>query len=392
MYRKIKADIVYPITSEKIENGVIVVDENLVIQKIDKASAFDEAELEIYDGIIVPGFVNAHCHLELSHLKNVAQTGTGLIDFIGQVIKNRNHSIEVIQAQIQQAEQQMLSSGIVAVGDISNTTDTFQQKQKNNLKYYTFVEYFDLFQTNNTPNCIQQYDAVFNAMQSNFSNKLSKVPHAPYSVSKELFEYVIDGAPAKTISIHNQEIVDEDLLFSNKSGNFIKFYNQLQYSTNQIPQYPKSIYYALEFLSKNNTNLFVHNTNTTKEDIEYTFSKLHQDKTFWCTCPNANLYIENKLPNYKTFLDTNAQVCIGTDSLTSNWQLSIFEEIKTILKYCNYIEFEKLLTWATINGAKALGWEQELGSFELGKKPGLVHINHIENGKISIKSESKIII
>lgn len=392
MYRKIKADIVYPITSEKIENGVIVVDENLVIQKIDKASAFDEAELEIYDGIIVPGFVNAHCHLELSHLKNVAQTGTGLIDFIGQVIKNRNHSIEVIQAQIQQAEQQMLSSGIVAVGDISNTTDTFQQKQKNNLKYYTFVEYFDLFQTNNTPNCIQQYDAVFNAMQSNFSNKLSKVPHAPYSVSKELFEYVIDGTPAKTISIHNQEIVDEDLLFSNKSGNFIKFYNQLQYSTNQIPQYPKSIYYALEFLSKNNTNLFVHNTNTTKEDIEYTFSKLHQDKTFWCTCPNANLYIENKLPSYKTFLDTNAQVCIGTDSLTSNWQLSIFEEIKTILKYCNYIEFEKLLTWATINGAKALGWEQELGSFELGKKPGLVHINHIENGKISIKSESKIII
>lgn len=392
MFRKIKADIVYPITSEKIENGVIVVDENLVIQKIDKASSFDETELEIYDGIIVPGFVNAHCHLELSHLKNVAQTGTGLIDFIGQVIKNRNHSIEIIQEKIQQAEQQMLNNGIVAVGDISNTTDTFQQKQKNNLKYYTFVEYFDLFQTNNTQNCIQQYDAVFNAMQPNFSNKLSKVPHAPYSVSKEIFQNIIDDSTLKTVSIHNQEIVDEDLLFSNKSGKFIDFYNKLQYSTDQIPQYPKSIYYALEYLSKNNTNLFVHNTNTTKEDIEYTFTKLHQEKTFWCTCPNANLYIENKLPNYKTFLNTKAQVCIGTDSLTSNWQLSIFEEIKTILKYCNYIEFEKLLTWATINGAKALGWEQELGSFEVGKKPGLVHINHIENGNISIKSESKIII
>ena len=63
---------------------------------------------------------------------------------------------------------------------------------------------------------------------------------------------------------------------------------------------------------------------------------------------------------------------IGTDSLTSNWQLSILEEIKTIRKYASYVSLDTLLEWATINGAKALGFDHKLGSIEVGKKPGLV--------------------
>ncbi|HQV66448.1 MAG TPA: amidohydrolase family protein, partial [Saprospiraceae bacterium] len=96
---------------------------------------------------------------------------------------------------------------------------------------------------------------------------------------------------------------------------------------------------------------------------------------FWATCPNANLYIENKLPDYQIFRDADAKVTIGTDSLTSNWQLSIWEEIKTIRKYQSYIPLEELLTWATINGAEALSYEDRLGSFEVGKTPGILHIS-----------------
>jgi cytosine/adenosine deaminase-related metal-dependent hydrolase len=92
---------------------------------------------------------------------------------------------------------------------------------------------------------------------------------------------------------------------------------------------------------------------------------------YWATCPNANLYIENRLPNYRHFLDTGAKVCIGTDSLTSNWQLSVLEEMKTIARFQSYVNFETLLRWATLNGAEALGFEQELGSIEVGKTPGL---------------------
>ncbi len=372
-------------------------DENGKIIAIDTLENHDKTEIEFFDGVIVPGFINAHCHLELSHLNGVAQTGTGLIDFISQVIKNRNHSPEIIQEAIEREEKNMIDSGIVAVGDISNTTDTFAQKRKENLFYYTFVEYFDLFQESNTDNILQQYNAVFNALTETSKNKKSKVPHAPYSVSRKLFNVIASEAKqsvkSKTISIHNQETPPENELFLNKTGDFISFYERIGFDTKDIPKLEKpSVYYALEYLQKENRNLFVHNTLSTKEDIKSAHQKIGKENVFWATCPNANLYIENSLPNYKNFLETNAQVCIGTDSLTSNWQLNILEEMKTILKYQSYLDFETVLQWATLNGAKALGFADCLGTIEIGKTPGLVLIKNMENGKLTNNSKSKKIV
>jgi len=395
MYKKLKANIVFPVSASPIENGVIVLDENNIIQKIDKSKNFDETELQNFDGFLVPGFVNAHCHLELSHLKNIAQTGTGLVDFIGQVVKNRNHEQEIIQQKIYDAEQEMIKTGIVAVGDISNATDTFAQKQKGNLHYYTFVEYFDMFQEKNTQPTIQQYDDVYQQLEENEQNRKSKVPHAPYSVSPKLFDYLIntfENNTAKTISIHNQETISEDALFLNKKGDFIPFYKKLNYTLEQIPVHLRSIHYALQFLKPHHRNLFVHNTCTTKDDILLADKKLGRQNTFWCTCPNANLYIENTLPDYTNFLETQAQVCIGTDSLTSNWQLNTLEEIKTILKYCSYIDFETVLTWATTNGAKALGWQEKFGTLAIGKSPGIVFINNTNGNSITQQSEARRIL
>jgi len=404
--RKISANKIYPITSSPIENGVVVVDENGKIIAIDVLENHDKTEVEFFDGVIVPGFINAHCHLELSHLNGVAQTGTGLIDFISQVIKNRNHSAEIIQEAIEREEKNMINSGIVAVGDISNTTDTFAQKEKGNLHYYTFVEYFDLFQEENTENIIAQYDAVFNQLAETERIKKSKVPHAPYSVSKKLFERLCHSERSeesskmfrfaqhgKTISIHNQETIPENELFLTKTGDFISFYERIGFKTEAIPNLQKSaIHYALAYLQKENSNLFIHNTLSTKADIESAHQKLGKENVFWATCPNANLYIENSLPNYKNFIETNATVCIGTDSLTSNWQLNILEEMKTILKYQSYVDFETVLNWATINGAKALGFAEVLGSIEVGKTPGLVIIENMENGKLTEKSFSRKVI
>lgn len=393
MFRKISANKIYPVTSSVIENAVVIVDENGKIQAIDALENHDKTEIEFFDGAIVPGFINAHCHLELSHLQGVAQTGTGLIDFISQVIKNRNHSQEIIQDAIVHEEQNMINTGIVSVGDISNTTDTFAQKQKENLFYYTFVEYFDLFQEDNTDNIIQQYDAVYNALTATNKNKKSKVPHAPYSVSRKLFEMLKQVQHDIVVSIHNQETPPENELFLNKTGDFISFYERIGFKLDAIPKLGKpAIYYALEYLQKQNRNLFVHNTLTTKTDIDTTHKQLGNENVFWATCPNANLYIENVLPNYKNFLETNAQVCIGTDSLTSNWQLNILEEMKTILKYQSYLDFETVLCWATINGAKALGFADSLGSLEIGKTPGLVLIENMKDGKLTEKSTSKKIL
>jgi cytosine/adenosine deaminase-related metal-dependent hydrolase len=128
-------------------------------------------------------------------------------------------------------------------------------------------------------------------------------------------------------------------------------------------------------LNPANRTLFVHNTLTSRADIAA--AQAWSPHVFWATCPNANLYIENRLPNYAAFLDAGARVTIGTDSLTSNWQLSILEEMKTIARYQRFVPFEALLRWATLHGAQALGFDDTLGSLEVGKTPGILVIQGV---------------
>jgi imidazolonepropionase-like amidohydrolase len=81
------------------------------------------------------------------------------------------------------------------------------------------------------------------------------------------------------------------------------------------------------------------------------------------------------LPPLDLFRKNYCNIVLGTDSLASNWSLSILDEMKTIEKKFPQITLEEMLQWATSNGAKALGIDVQLGSFEKGKKPGVVLIS-----------------
>lgn len=389
--RKITADWVYPIDKAPIKEGVITIDEAGKILQIDQRSNHDIDTLEMHQGAIVPGFINTHCHLELSHMKGKVHTGTSLIPFITSVVQQRGASAEVIQTAIADAEKEMLDGGIVAVGDISNVIDTFAQKSKGNLRYYTFTEFFDFLQNDSAQPEFDKYKAVYDQLNLPKGHQKSCSPHAPYSVSPKLFDLIneVNAGQNKTISIHNQETPPENQLFMDKSGDFVKFYAGFGISLNEFqPNQKPSIHYALKNLDKNHRTLFVHNTLTTTADIQaaHAWSK----QIFWATCPNANLYIENNLPNYQTFIDTQAVVTIGTDSLTSNWNLSILSEMKTIAKYQSYVPFQTLLQWATLNGAKALGFDQDLGSITVGKTCGLNLLYNLnEKGELGDATQVK---
>ncbi len=394
--RKISANYICPVVSDPIKEGVVVVHSSGEVLEIGARSDYNLEEVEVLDGIIVPGFVNTHCHLELSHMKGKVDTGTGLLPFIESVVKTRGASKEEIQQAIKDGDQEMYENGIVAVGDISNQIDTFETKQNSALAYYTFVECFDFLQEKEAQKTFDQYKAVYDQLKVQAFCKKSLVPHAPYSVSKKLFQLIneqnckaeesINGGNT-TISIHNQETPPENELFINKKGGFIDFYSAFDIDLSDFKaQNRTAIHYALEHLLTQNNNLFVHNTLTTKEDIKA--AKQFSPNTFWATCPNANLYIENRLPNYQNFIEEDVMVTIGTDSLTSNWQLNILEEIKTISRYQSYVDFHTLLKWATFNGAKALGFQEQFGSIEIGKSPGLVHVTGIKDWKLKQNAKS----
>lgn len=400
--RFITADYIFPISSPPIKNGIVVVDDDGIIQEINsQQSAVNSREIpnkkiETFQGIICPGFINAHCHLELSHLKNKLTEGKGLPHFIREIAMNRKDSEEEIKAAIEKAEDEMIAGGIVAVGDISNTNHTFEQKQKGRLKYHTFIELFDLIpekaeaEFQRGLNLSEELNKIFHFPFSIF-HFVSIVPHAPYTVTPELLKLINDYACTNDslISIHNQETESENEMFLERKGKLFETLSSFgDYYKNWKATGLHSLDSTLAHLSGKNKIQLVHNTYTTSEDIAR--ANHYSTMLWWCTCPNANLFIENKLPDYKLFLDEECRMTVGTDSYASNWSLSIVDELKTITQHAPFISLETLLRWATLNGAEFLGFSKELGSIEKGKKPGLNQITAIDSEKLMLTKDSVV--
>ncbi|MEO6901795.1 MAG: amidohydrolase family protein [Bacteroidia bacterium] len=398
--RQFTADYIYSITSEPLKNGVIIVDEDGTIHEV-SSTINNNLKLEYYEGIICPGFINTHCHLELSHMRAQLQEKTGIGVFIEGIISKRGlTSVKTIKQAIEQAEKEMIKNGIVAVGDICNDNSTFEQKAKGNLLYHTFIEVFNLDDHKAQETFAKgekletEYQNTFSLSNSSNQSFASISPHAPYTMSETLLQLVNEYAEKRKtiISIHNQESAAENELFISNTGALLNSFKKIGFNTALLRKTGiNALHSTLPLLCDASKLMLVHNTFTLKEDVIWAQKKMETDrqsKLYWCTCPNANLYIENTLPNYTIFMDTNAVVTIGTDSLASNWSLSILDELKTITKYYPEIDLNTLLTWATKNGADCLGFEQ-LGTIEKGKKPGLNLLRNIKD--LNIVEETTVL-
>jgi len=331
-------------------------------------------DIQNFEGILSPGFINAHCHLELSHMKNMIPAHTGLQEFVKQIVSLRQIEKDVIAAAIEKAESEMYANGIVAVGDISNTLDTLAQKAKHILAYYTFVELYDL-----DPTRAQDKLNAGIEIQKTFEQnciRASLVPHAPYSVTNNLWKLLSEHFGSHTISMHNQETPDENDFFKTKTGSFLGMYERTKVSLDFFEATGLSSLQSVLPIFKNaNTSILVHNSFTSANDISAV--KKQMPNTFWCLCPNANQYIEQTMPPIELLRTGGANIIVGTDSYASNWSLNILDELKTIQEHHPQIPLAEMLGWATINGAHALQMGKHLGSFEIGKKPGVVVIENV---------------
>lgn len=373
MQRYLSADWIFPVTSAPLANGVLQVSptgEILALYTQKEAEEQHIIDVERFEGVLVPGFINTHCHLELSHLIGKIPEQTGLPAFVREVVAQRVASDEIVIDAMKAADQQMYEHGIVAVGDISNQLISKEIKQQSDIYYHTFVEVFGF----NKPSHPIIEEAV-KVRDSYWPLKASIVPHAPYSVFEELFKYIEkETRPIDILSIHNQETLAENEFFERGTGDFEAMYQRMGVpKTAAHGTGSNAIHYHLPQLPQNRT-LLVHNTFTSKADID--FASAHHKDLYWCLCPNANLYIENTLPDVMLFLDPHIKVTLGTDSLASNHQLSILAEMQTLQRQ-KRVPFNELLKWATINGACFLGIDQQYGSFDVGKTPG---VNLVELG------------
>ena len=379
-YRKFKADRIFD--GYQFHQGkVLIIDEDGIFDNIVSEEEAGE-NVQQFQGILAPGLINCHCHLELSHLKDVIPPHTGLIEFLCSVVTKRDFSPEVIQEAITAAEKEMYDNGIVAVGDIGNTADTVDVKRKSQIRWQNFVEVLS-FTDEKAEENIEHYRkvaATFNTVHGSWimDNRTSLVPHAPYSISPKTFKLINQLTAGQIISIHNQEHPAEDELYKTGGGEYLKLFKIFGLDQSPFPVTGKSsIRSVLPHFNNGQTIFLIHNTFMPEEDVTWAneYATMNGLKLVYCLCINANLYIENKVPPIDMLMKYNCQIVLGTDSYSSNWQLSIAKEIEAIRKHFPHIPEETILQWATINGAKALQWEKKLGSFEKGKKPGISLIN-----------------
>lgn len=352
-------------------------------------------DAEFFEGILCAGLVNAHCHLELSHLKGTIPTGTGMAAFARAIVTTRNQfsEAEMVQAA-QQAATGMLERGIAATGDISNQAFTAPIKQEmrhEGLAFHTFIELLG-----SRPEKADEIMQAGERLLASFGPRTASLTaHAPYSVSLPLLERIGDAArhSPHPISLHLMESEEEMQLFASHSGPLLELLQGMGLAFAGADWEQPLDYLAAGLGRLNNSCLLVHNTRMSEAHIHHAINLFPQ--AWFVLCPNANQYIHGSLPPAPAFhaLATD-RVCLGTDSLAGNHALDLVSEMRSLQSAFPALSTEVLLTWATVNGAAALGLASSHGALIPGQKPGLTLISGVntESGKFTAEAASRRLI
>src|SRR5512133_920615 len=360
-------------------------DDGTIISVEDTAGELREKHsTEFYNGIIIPGFVNCHCHIELSHLKGSIRNAEGLGDFIEQVRNYRNNKSESIHSAVRSADNYMFSEGIVLCADICNTSDTFSIKKESRIRYLNLLEVFGIDPEKALKRMEELMKVASTAEEMDLDYSL--VPHSVYSMSLTLLRLLKKESSENSVtSVHFMETSGEESFLIDRTGPLMSSYIRSGLIPTRLETAKNHVDAILNEITESGNLILVHNTFCDKNTISMIKQR---DNLFWCLCPKSNIYIENKLPPVDLLIQEGCEIVVGTDSLASNSTLSILEEIKTIQYNFPHIPLEDLISWATMNGAKALGQKNHFGRIEAGKKPGLLLLQNVDLKNMKLMSDS----
>ena len=409
--KKLAADLAITLEDEfgflrPLKRPLITVDEDGKILEIRQYNEDElhSSDIEYHPGILVPGFVNAHSHIELSHLKGVFKEGTGMSGFINQINELRESVDEKGRREAMEREFENLSrSGVVAVSDISNCAESFALKKKyltlkhtseNSLfpvYYRTFVELFgtepeDAEKTLNYGQKIAD-EALAMGLDA------AVTPHSVYTMSPKLLEITAERAlKSGFISFHSQESMEEDEMIRTGSGALSDNYKGRHLSVPPVTGTSSLEYFVDRLLTFAKPKIagkinLVHNVTLDRLSIEKANANLLEP--YFTVCPLSNIFIHRELPPLNRMRLYNLTICLGTDSLSSNHLLNMVAEMKCIQENFPYIHLCEILTWACLNGAKALGIDGWCGSLKVGKRPGVVLLENIKDFRLTELSKSQ---
>lgn len=390
--RRFAANYIFPVNEAPIRNGIVeTTDDGEIIKLIRQEDNFYEIHsTQFFNGVVVPGFINAHCHLELSHLKGLKPDKPGIAGFIEAVTTHRNDDGPNVREAITKALSEASNTGTVAIGDICNTTATLKFKTASGIQFYNFVELFGI-NPNAARSTFDNSIQVYNEFKRHYPKNTSLTPHSTYSISEELWTLIanhIQALATELVSIHYGESKAEYQFLLSGDG---PLYDR--YSKASIPFVPPIGLTPAEVIKKHipatRKLMLIHNTFASTREIEL-LKTVYPDISL-VTCPESNLLIEKSLPSLELLTMPGVNVCIGTDSLASSSSLSLLNQVMLILTNYPSLSFDSVIKWATLNGARALGMDDVFGTMEPGKKPGLLLITPFDFTKMRPTHESRII-
>ena len=390
--RRIAASYVYTLESaEPLRNGFVEYDENdgTIIRT---GVCEDPSSEEILQGALVPGFVNAHCHVELSHLHGKFYKGSGMAGFIDQINALRDWAgREVKQELVQKWMDKMWNDGVSAMADISNDDSSFDIKASHDMYTRTFLEVFG-----SEPEMCEGVMADVTALDALAQEKgidAAPTPHSCYTMSPALLGASAAAGLAKGyISYHSQESQEEEDLLLTGTG--AMYENRVRNGMSTPPVTGESsLKYFIDRLSAvvpapyDQHILLVHNVCLQQDDIDA--AKKVMNNVYWAICPLSNIFIHNALPPIGLMRKNALDIAIGTDSLSSNDDLSMIKEIVCIHENFPEVPMNEIFTWASLNGARFLSKDDVLGTIAPGKKPGIVLVDGLDaDGNVTSDSKS----
>lgn len=366
----------YLFTGQRLVRGCVVeVAPDGRILSVERCDDLDsQAGVEFYSGILCPGWVNAHCHLELSYLRGAIAEGTGFAGFAREIGRVRGGYTDTQRMEAARAaDAAMWAEGVEAVGDVANDTLIMPVKEQSNIRYHTFFEAFGL---TTSADRIGELAAAAAGFRS-----ASITPHSTYSLQDEPFRRAVHegGSP---ISIHFMESPDEAALYFGR-GSLAEWYARMGWECDFL-HYGSPAERVAECVAPDRSVMLVHDCCVSRIDAEILLSHF-RSPLYWVLCPESNRYISRMRPPVEMLREAGGEICIGTDSLASASTLSMVEQMRQLQ---DRAPLEELLRWATWNGACALGMQHEIGSVEAGKRPGLVLLESVDMTTMTLTPES----
>jgi len=374
-----KARWVLPVDSAPIDGGRVVVEDGLIIDLLPAGPSL-MGERDFGDAILMPGFVNAHTHVEYTALRGFLEDvpffpwvraltmSKALIDDEGWLVSTRLGAMESI------------SGGVTTIGDNTDAGLTARIAAETGMRAVVFQEIFGIDDREPVDPIVAALKAKIEARREFESRRVSLgvSPHALYTVRPALFEVLAADPVLSTMpwSIHIAESPAESELTEFGAGPFAEMYERRGISWKSPMSTPTK--YASTMGALRSNSLAIHCVHQTPEDIELALAA----GTSIVHCPKSNGKLGAGWAPLAEWLAAGVNVAIGTDSAVSNNTLDMFEEMRFAVlgqrarrRAVEVVTARDVVRMATIGGARALGLDAVVGSLTVGKRADMIAVD-----------------